>query len=81
MKKLLLLLAVVLASSCSKDSIDVDNCRCKKNVYETELVVYMKDGVARTRLNKTFMYYELVPCQDEISGQISKDIIFEIECN
>ena len=73
------LLLVLLLVSCSIDE-PVEECECIKTVFKSETVVYMSGGLPHTKAKTTFMYEEVVPCQDELNGSMGGGLYFEIEC-
>ena len=71
---------IFLFLSCSVDEPIVEECECVKTVFKSEVVVVIVDGLPRTKSRNTFMYEEIVPCQDELNGSMGSGLYFDIEC-
>lgn len=83
MKTIKLLLITLLITSCSSDSIELDDCRCEKETFTFEQSITLGvNGLPVLSFNKVVLSNEAVNCQDEQDQvSIGNDIYFSITCD
>lgn len=78
MKKLLLITALVLTASCSKE----DECGCVKNVIESTLYQYTEGTLIKTGVRRQLKYTEDAGCQEPVDFvSMGNGLSYEIICN
>ena len=79
MNKLLMIIGLVLLTSCSKDVVE---CECVKTTYRNDAYLSWKNNTQLTT-PKTLLFKEFVDCQDEYNSELNLEtgLYYVVKCN